>query len=137
MNSTIPSLPLDGWIENKHLQMRKLWEYFMTSEYSQSNTFYGDIASLKYILAISNPRTNLVTNLESALGRLYSKYFDKVNPDVTIDGSQDDKWIVKIAITCIDDNTSYYLNRELTYSNGKIEKYEQLLDELYDQYTKS
>lgn len=135
MKSSIPSLTLDGWIDNKHLQIRKIWEYFMTSEYSQTNTFIGDICSLKYILATSIPEVNLVSNVEAALRRMYSKYFDNVNVDVILDQDTDiTKYILKISISCVDDDQTYYLNRELAYSNGKIDRYENLLDELYGYY---
>ena len=136
MQSSIPSLTLDGWIDNKHLQMRKLWEYFMASEYSQSNTFFGNIASLKYILATELPSNSLASKIEEVLSILYNRYFDSSSVSVYIDDKELNKYKFTIAITCTDENNEYYLNRELVYSNGKIETYESLLDDLYDQYVK-
>lgn len=136
MRSAIPSLTLDGWIENKNLQMTKLWEYFLASEYSQSNIFFGDISSLKYILATSDPKYNLITNLESTLTKLYQRYFDKAIADVGIDANSElNKYKVYITVTCNDSGKDYRLAKELTYSNGKIEKFEELLDNLYSQYS--
>lgn len=136
MKSSIPSLTLDGWIENKTLQMTKLWEYFLASEYSQSNIFFGDISSLKYILATSDPKYNLITNLESTLSKLYQRYFDKAIVDVGIDANTElNKYKVYITVTCNDGGKDYKLARELVYSNGKIEKFEELLDNLYSQYS--
>ena len=66
---------------------------------------------------------------------MYSKYFDNVNVDVILDQDTDiTKYILKISISCVDDDQTYYLNRELAYSNGKIDRYENLLDELYGYY---
>lgn len=135
MNSSIPSLSLDGWIDNKHMQMAKLWEYFMASEYSQTNLFNGEIASLKYLLATSNPGNNLKLKIEEALIKMYNNYFDNTVCEVNIDSTSElDKYKVYIQITCIDNNNRYYLEREIKYSNGKIEDFEKSLDELYESY---
>lgn len=135
MKSSIPSLTLDGWIENKHMQMAKLWEYFMASEYSQSNTFLGDISSLKYILASTDPKRGLVNKLESTLGKLYGRYFDQASVSVNMEAKSDDAvYKFYIVVNCRDDEKEYSLQREIAYSKGKIENYEQSLDELYEQY---
>lgn len=46
----IPSLTVDGFITNKRTQISKIMEYFLASDKSQSNTFYGKVYSLKGIL---------------------------------------------------------------------------------------
>ena len=50
MVKSIPHLSTTGWMKNPELIIVKLYEYFLLSDYSQSNSYLTHIASLKYIL---------------------------------------------------------------------------------------
>lgn len=134
--STIPSLTLDGFINNKKIQMTKLFEYFLASDYSQSNTFYTGISSLKYILAkVGTPEEARGTIL-SQLNKLYSEHFDTVNVSVDLyepEGTGVANLHIEILAT--DDGVTYTLTRELQYTNSGIEEFNTLLDKYYEQYS--
>lgn len=134
MISAIPTLTVDGFVTNKHIQMFKLFEYFLASDYSQSNIYYGEIASLKYILA-TNPIGELQRSIENALSKLYQAYFDKatINTWVEEEGA---RYHIYIDILAEDNNKTYSLAKEVKASKGNIENYEKLLDELWEEYNK-
>lgn len=137
MKSSLPTLTMDGFVTNKRLIFYKCWEYFLVNQYSQSNTFYGSIASLTYLLAAKVDPDGKAESIEIALRDMYLRYFDKVNIDVSIDDDDaTSTQFVKIAITCSDNesDTKYYLAKEIENKNGEIMKLDELLTELYDHY---
>lgn len=136
MKAMLPTLTIDGYVTNKNIMMRKLWGYFLTSEYSQSNTFYSRICSFKWLLATKDVETDLAKAIEDNLNYLYGKYFDSVVTQVTIlDISNTGMCKLKIQLKATDDGKQYDLSQELEYSNtGNIANYEQMLDQLYESY---
>lgn len=138
MDSCIPTLTLDGFVKNKQMIFYKLWEYFLTSEKSQSNT-YGDIASYKYILATgleNNDEQSIVRTVESSLYNLYHNYFDNVQVSCELGTDPETSTLfVKIDIMASDtDGKTYRLAKEIENSNGEIKNYNTLLNELYEHY---
>ena len=135
MAGCIPALTIDGFITNKRLMITKIWEYFLASEYSQSNIFHGDITSFKYIMATSTPGRDLINTLESELTKLFNRYYDVVHVDVLINEDIDTgTQRVSMAVTIKEDGKTYHLSNEIAYTNGKIENFENKIDELYDMY---
>lgn len=135
MKSMIPTLTTDGYVTNKNIIMRKLWEYFVTSEYSQSNTFYAKVSSLKWLIASHKVSSELSRSVEDSLVALYKRYFDNVECDATIESvNNTGMYKLKIGLRAVDGEKTYHLAQELEYSNGKLDKYETLLDELYESY---
>lgn len=136
MKSSVPSLTIDGFITNKRSQMSKIWEYFLASEFSQSNIFHGGISSFKYIMATNKPSNELITDLEQKIKSLFQRYYDTAIVDV--DMKLDDKTnthYVTIAVACKDDDgKTYHLAKEIAYTNGKIENFEREVDRLYEHY---
>ena len=96
MNSVLPSLSDEGFITNKEVIIAKLFKYFLASNYSQSNTFYGDISSLNYIIATNTPNDKMRADLETTLIKLYGRYFDSVDFNVNIETDNTD--VAKIYI---------------------------------------
>lgn len=142
MNSCLPTLTLDGFVKNKQMIFYKLWEYFLTSESSQSNTYMGLIASYKHIMATGlslNDVESIRRNVESALDNLYKKYFDNVSISCEIgEDLETNTNIVRISITVSDsDGKTYRLAREIENSNGEIKNYNKLLNELYEHYART
>lgn len=134
MISSIPTLTIDGFVTNKYIQMYKLFEYFLASDYSQSNTFSGKVASLKYILATETSET-MTSTIENQLRNLYISYFDSVNVQTWTEviGS---KLHIYIDIMAEDNDKTYTLSKEVKSTKGEIENYERLLDELWEEYNK-
>lgn len=134
MESTpsIPSLSVDGFITNKNAIMVKLFEYFLTSDYSQSTTFRGDIASLKYLIATYETNIELKNTIITTLTRLYGAYFK--TPLINVDFIEsEDTSIIKyvIDIKCWDDGSvEYSLSKEITEYAKQILNYDTLIDDL-------
>lgn len=135
MPNYIPTLGLDGFINNPQIVMRKLWLYFLTSEYSQSSIFYGDIKSFKYIMATAKVGTDIEEVMENSLRNLYNKYFNNVSVDVEckLDPNTQTHYL-KIALVVNDNGKNYQLANEIEYVKGNIKDFENKLDELYDFY---
>jgi hypothetical protein len=140
MDSCLPTLTLDGFVTNKQIMFYKIWEYFLTSEYSQSNTF--SIYSYKYIMATAFETNNIQSigrNMESSLENLYKKYYDNAKVDCeTIDDLETNTLKVRISITVSDNGGSTYsLAKELENTNGELKNYNELLNELYNHYAQT
>jgi len=89
MAKAIPTLNVEGFIKDTDTMVIKLYEYFIVSEYSQSNTFRGNISSLKYILQSNTDILDIKNEIVNTLETMYGRYFDSVTAivDVTEDGS--------------------------------------------------
>lgn len=135
IKGTVPTLTTDGWVTNKNLQLVKIFEYFLASDYSQSNTFNGMIASLKYIITMNHTVDETTEAIERTLTKLYASYYDTVSiiVDVTED---DDNGIVNytINVVCTYDGLQYVLSKmNVKESKGNIINFDELLDDLYKQ----
>lgn len=108
MVNVIPSLSVNGFTRDGDLIMIKLYEYFLTSEYSQSNTFYKEIASLKYILQKHTGLEDLKVAIREALTTMYLRYFSTVT--------------VVVTITEKSNSTTYVVDITSTDSNGVVRK---------------
>ena len=127
----IPTLSVDGFTTNKQLMMTKLFEYFKSSDYSQSNLFLGNVQSLKYIISIAKDSTELKELTEQALTNLYSSYYPKVAVDATIDETANNI-SVTADITCQDDlGNSYKLSQLVRVIDNNIVGYDNLEENLY------
>lgn len=135
MDTYIPTLGLDGFLNNKEMMMGKLFTYFMASEYSQSNTFHGKIASMKYALAVGKDKNDVARIMQTMLNNMYGKYFKNVDVNVNVqEVINSDKTEFYIEIKCTDDDKSYTLSRTLKYGGYEIEDYNKELDNFYKYY---
>ena len=66
----IPALTLEGWDTSPESQISKLFEYYQASDYSQSNSFIGNITSLKYTLKQTRDMLQLSKLIEADIIRL-------------------------------------------------------------------
>jgi len=137
MIGTIPTLTLDGFVNNKNAQMGKLFEYFLSSDYSQSNVFYRDISSLRYLVTEYKDSQELKREIENTLSKLYKRHFDNVSVSVEVKESElSSTTELLINITADNDGKQYYLAKDIKQSNGEIDNYEGMLDELHEEYNK-
>lgn len=135
MANVIPSLTEVGYIDNKNLQMGKLFGYFMAADKSQSSLIPYRTQSLKAILAENLNPSSCASAIEAALKNLYGTYFDRVI--VYVDQEDKDGGIVNlnIDILCRDnDGKEYRLSREIKTKEGNMVEFESSLDLLYDYY---
>lgn len=76
MFNPVPSLTETGWLEDPFKAGGQLFAYFLESEYSQSNEYYGQIHSMPYIVQqYGGQPPDLCTKINSALTSLFSRYF--------------------------------------------------------------
>lgn len=133
--ATIPSLTLDGWVNNKNQQVNLLFKYFLTSEHSQSNTFHGHITSLPYILAKHTDSISIRTEVSRALNTLYRKYYNKTELNVTVTESDDDGYLrININGSLSDSYGNYDLIKELKINQADINSYNNNIDDFYHIY---
>jgi len=116
----VPTLSLDGFVTNKEIMMIKLYEYFLCSDYSQSNTFYGTVVSLKYILSEAKDGVELKGMVDEALSLMYESYFRAVTVDSVV-SETDNKIKLDVNIRCLDDNDiTHNLSKSLDVVDNNI-----------------
>ena len=115
--------------------MKKLFVYFMASDFSQSNTFNNQIASLKYIMTMYHDSADIKREIEKALTKLYGAHFDTVSPVVTITYDTENAiTLYGINIAAVYNGESFVLDRTINSNLSNIATYETALAELYEQY---
>jgi len=82
----LPTMSIFGFSTDPGIITEKLFMYFITSEHSQSVTFYNKISSLKYLLTkYATDPDELKNEIEDTLIVLYKKYFYKVSVNVEVE----------------------------------------------------
>jgi len=127
MAGSIPHLSVEGWIKNSEQKLLKLFEYFLTSEYSQSNIYYGNIASLKYILQNATEVNEIKNDISKSLYSMYGRYFSNV--DVTVDIVEKDSVVeYYINVVVIDENNNTYrLDKSILVTDNNIKNMDDLM----------
>ena len=130
MGASIPHLSVNGFKSNSEQILLKLFEYFLTSEYSQSNIYHGDIASLKYILQNEYEVNTIKNSISKTLDTMYRRYFDNVDVLVTMEESDSETSYI-INITIIDSkNNTYKLNNSIATTENNITNMDKLMSDL-------
>lgn len=125
----VPSLTATGWMRDPLMAGGQLLAYFIESDYSQSNTFLGQVLSLPYIVQKFNENpSELCSKINSALTQLFSRQFstDTNNSNVTCDVRHDAKdditrYNFTIDLTWYVSGTGFQLGRAVTISKSIIE----------------
>jgi len=132
-NKAVPSLSTVGWTKDYNEIMKKLYVYFIISEYSQSNSYYGEIASLKYILQSHSEVEDIKLAIQRTLLSMYDRYFDSV--DVVVDVIQTDtstSYTINI-IAIASDGITYKLDKTIqTDTNRTIINLDKNITGLYE-----
>jgi len=121
MANVIPHLSRDGWMSNPIDIISKLFEYYIASEYSQSNTFRGNVASLKYDLESGKSITEKKDNIVRSLRTMYERYYSI--DDVTVEVSltdEDPVNTININIEINYNNQTYTLNNNIKTTDNVI-----------------
>lgn len=136
MKAVLPTLSDAGFVTNKNMQMSKLFAYFMASEYSQSNAFYGYVSSLKHIIATKESISDIKDGIQEALQKMYRKYYDIVKVIVDEETTDGIRYTLSISIECRDEGSAqrYHLYKEIKTKEGNMIEFENQLDELYQYY---
>lgn len=130
--NAVPSLSVAGWIKNPANVINKLYEYFLTSKYSQSNTYNGYISSLSYILQRYKGITDIQDAIQKTLYSMYIRHFPTVNVYVTYVEKPDSVvYVVDLTVITTDGN-SYTLNQSMNTVGNNIVNMDTLLTNLYN-----
>jgi len=127
MAGSIPHLSVEGWIKNSEQKLLKLFEYFLTSEYSQTNIYFGNIASLKYILQNATEVQEIKEDISKSLYNMYERYF--TNVDITVDINENGnsvEYYVNIVVIDENDNT-YRLDKSIMVTDNNIKNMDELM----------
>ena len=131
MKKVLPTMSIFGITDDPGVITEKLFMYFITSEYSQSVTFYGEISSLKYILnQYATEPLELKNKIYEALVALYNKYFPTVDVNVNIveDPVTKNKKLSINVTTVTEDGVTSTIDEELKVSGSTITN---ILDLIY------
>ena len=129
----LPTLTTHGFITDNNLIMTKLYEYFLTTQYSQSVLYNSYMNS--YDKIVKNTPTvskDVINGLKEALYNIYSNYFHNVEPTVKLEERDDENnsvYRIYIEIECSGDNREkLLLSKVLNTSNGIITDLAEILD---------
>jgi len=133
MNNVLPTLTLDGYLDSVEIMMTKLFEYFVTSEYSQTKLFYTNISSLPYLVRDAGPDLDkLEDSVKETLTKLYSRFWNNVTVFVNVKdkkiSSTKHKTIIDIDIEVIHNNRTYTLNKSAEVTDNKVRKLDKKID---------
>ena len=120
MKIVVPTLSRDGYISNTEDTMRKIFEYYLVSQYSQSNTFRGEVVSVTYDLEMGANIGDKRDNINRSLSKLFTRYFDNPVIDVNIDTKHDPKLNITIKISVIINNRTYILSNNISSTKNII-----------------
>jgi len=125
----VPTLSLDGYVQDENVMMSKIYEYFLLTQYSQSYLYGGYIESYdKSIKATTALGSEVEAALENSLYRLYDKYFTDVEPTVKLE-DEDGLYKLTIDVSCVGANgDKLYLSKAMTITDGKINEIAGILD---------
>ena len=138
MKIAIPTLTTSGFITDPNIILVKIYEYFLTSDYSQSVIFYNKIASLPYLIHKHGPKLDdLKVDIEATLSSVMDNYFDnyEVNVEITNTphGEHNKKpYLLTIELTAIVGEKKYYLNKNLNIKESKILELDKILAYFYE-----
>lgn len=120
-NRIVPTLSTANFITEPILKLDTLYAYFLSSEFSQTNTYKGNIASLKYLMQKNTGDTSaLVSDIISTLTVFLKRYFTEVN----VFAEMIDVTVIGVSIQVKDsDGVEATLERALRMTNGKLDTY--------------
>ena len=128
----LPTLAVAGFTTDPATIMIKLYEYFLASRYSQSNTFKGSVQSMDYILGEAKDDQTLSDMTKTALEAMYNSYFRtvEVTPNII---SKDNSVTVTVSIVCVAyDGTTHSLDQLVAVADNKIANYSKLQGAYYE-----
>lgn len=124
MVGKVPSLSVSGWIDEIGERADKLMAYYLTSDYSQSELYAGNVVSLQYhIEQHGSDEGALRTQVESDLRRYLERYFESADITVTTDRPiEGDENRIHLRLECfvVSGGQRYSLGKLITAVNSKV-----------------
>lgn len=80
----VPSLGSRGWVDDPDTLIDQLFANMLTTDFSQSQLYSGNLTSLQYLVKTSGHDPQVFcTDLQETLERYLGRYFDLVQAKVT------------------------------------------------------
>lgn len=121
------SISPDGWIEAPLPKLDSLISDFGYAEYSQSTLYHGHVASLPYIIKVTQNNPRETTRLIQEILSVYlNRYFtnSRVESTVVEDDTSSSKVGITLNVTVTDaTGKDHALSRLLEYEGSKLSRY--------------
>ncbi len=106
-NLNVPTVSTDGWVNDDGTKAYRLLEYFLISDYSQSNMYLGNITSLKYIMGetLGLPPDRIADTIKEALVGMYDRYFKEFEIFVSLGALGEEHYEASVSIKILDDRS--------------------------------
>lgn len=119
MSKTLPVLGSEGWLKDPEQTMVRLFTDMFLTDYSQSNIYHGQVASLQYYLTTLNGDPIAITEaVERMLNRYYGRYFDSVTALFKHDDSIETELAFDLSVEAYRDGVRYDLSRRVITDNS-------------------
>lgn len=122
-----PSLSPEGWIKPSAASLDDLLADFFYAEYSQSSNYYGEVASLPWILSkYPNSYDEVAELTQTTLARYLGRYFTNVFLEVraSVDSANPNKAVLYIKVTTnTADGAQVTANGALNIMNSKFQEF--------------
>jgi len=123
MAIVLPCLSGDSWCTDIRRQISNLFAYALTSNYSQSNIYNGNITSIPYLIAkYQNNQLDMADEMQVALTKYYNRYFPNTNIQVDYDTPVNDSYKLYISVTITVNGIVYTLAVVAAVDNGALSK---------------
>ena len=126
VSTVVPTLSSVGWVTEVAEKADRLFAYYMTSEYSQSNAYYKEITSLTWhIQQFGSDPSVLKKRIEDDLMTYLSRYFEMVDLEVSTqhpNPEDPEKINIRISAIVYDQGKRYSLGREIQATKSKVVK---------------
>ena len=121
MTNPVPSLSASGWVTEVGEKADKLFAYFFLSEYLQSNSYKGSVASLPHLIKkYGHDELQLVSMIRETLSRLFEAYFDKVEVDVHVKPENESTFGIVVSSMVEQDGVPYNIAKEVAIQDSVI-----------------
>lgn len=124
MSTKLPTLTSSGWLSDTVTISNKLMDYFLASDFSQTQFYPGEVASLPYIVQEhGHDPDRLVESVRDTLTKYFQRYFRYVRLNVRKINLEDEKGQYGIEIDLIaesDDGKRSSLGRLIEIGDSKI-----------------
>ena len=129
----LPTLTEDGFLDNPQLMLTKLYEYFLSSDYSQSVSFFGNISSLRYIVRKYNEDIDILKmEISDALNVMIGRYWSDYEVTVNIVNYNPDRlsFVIKTEIVVTVNGERYSLTEDTSVEKSTLVKIESYMNYL-------
>ena len=125
----LPTLDTAGWVTDVAEKAERLLGYFITSDFSQSNIFLGNIQSLPSVIQASASDFSVLRRVvEDQINSLFRPYFQGVSTNVTIEPNvingieSDAQYTIRLELKVTESGITHSLGRLLSVSNSSLNK---------------